>query len=470
MSNSPIYKIFNSQKILGKVEKQGEIPSDETLLKTTLKIAWPSTLESFLIALVAVIDTLMVSSLGEGAIAAIGLTSQPKFIVLAVFFAISTSVSAIVARRRGEGDKNGANRVLLQAMMIGAVLCAIISVLAIIFANEILTFAGTNSDTHEQSVAYFRIIVGGICFTVFSLIINAAQRGAGNTKIAMRTNIISNLVNVTFNYLLINGNFGFPALGVSGAAIATVIGSMVAMVLSVRSVLNPTGFIYLGFLSDKFRFDKKTSDAMLRIGSGSFFEQIFLRIGFFLYAIIIAELGTIAFAAHQIGMNFTGLSFSFADGLSVAAIALVGRSLGEGRIDLAKIYAQFCQKLGLICSAVLSIIFIFFGRELFSLFSNDAVVLDYGIMLMRFLSVITLLQISQVIFTGALRAAGDNRYVALVSLVSVAIFRPIIGYVLCFTFNLGLTGAWLALMIDQGLRFALNGSRFAQGKWTKMKF
>ena len=217
------------------------------LLRRAFRVAWPSTLESFLVALVSVVDTIMVSSLGAAAIAAIGLTGQPKFICLAVFLSVNVAVSAIVARRKGEGDREGANRVLVQAILITVVLTVVITALALIFAEPVLRLAGTNEDTHELATGYFRIIVGCQFFNVLNMVINAAQRGVGNTKIAMRTNIVSNLVNIVFNYLLIGGNFGFPALGVNGAAIATVLGTVVTSGMALRSVMHPDSFLYLFF-------------------------------------------------------------------------------------------------------------------------------------------------------------------------------------------------------------------------------
>ena len=192
--------------------------------------------------------------------------------------------------------------------------------------------------------------------------------------------------------------------------------------------------------------------AIANIGSSTLAEQIFLRIGFLTYAILVARLGTIAFAAHQIGMNFMSISFSFGDGLSVASITLVGQSLGAGRKDMAKVYGSVCQRSGLLFACALSVIFLSCSRLIFRLFSNDEQILQYGTMIMAMMTVIVFLQISQVVFSGCLRGAGDTRYTALVSLISVAMF-----------------GAWLGLAVDQFMRFILTWLRFRQGKWMDRK-
>lgn len=425
-------------------------------------------LESFLVALVGFIDTIMVSGLGTAAIAAVGLTTQPKFICLAVFLSLNVAVSALVARRRGQEEPEKANRVLVQAILITLGLTLIISTAAVVFADPIMRLAGTAEDTHEDAVAYFRIITGGMVFNTLTMVINAAQRGAGNTRIAMKTNIAANAVNICFNYLLIGGNLGFPKLGIRGAAIATVLGTVVACGMSIRSTLHRDRFISLrGHI--RVSFDRETMRAIANIGSSTLAEQLFLRIGFLTYSIIVANLGTTAFAAHQVGMNIMSISFSFGDGLSVASVALVGRSLGEQRRDLARIYGGICQKVGIFFSTVLAVIYLLFSRPIFLLFSSETDILSYGDMIMRLMVVVVFLQISQVIFTGCLRGAGDARYTALVSLISVAFVRPFSGWLLCYPIGLGLLGAWLGLAMDQLVRFLMTYVRFKKGKWVNLK-
>ena len=461
-------EFINTARALRGLAPQGEIPPARTLLQNTLQVAWPSILESFLIALVGMIDTAMVSTLGSYAIAAVGLTTQPKFIGLAMFISLNVAVSAIVARRRGEEDQDGANRVLVQALFLTIGLTVFISTIAVFFAPQIIRFSGSAQDTHMPAVTYFRIIMGGLGFSTISMVINAAQRGAGNTKIAMRTNMTSNLVNVFFNYLLIGGKLGFPRLGIAGAAIATVIGSVFACIMSLRSVIKSHGFLHLEGLR-RPQFDRTTLHSLAIIGGSTLAEQSFMRFGFLLYSILVAKLGTTAFAAHQIGMNVMTLSFSFGDGLSSSAIALVGRSLGSDRPDLAKLYGGVCQRIGLLISLVLSAIYLTLGRPIYLIFSNEQEILDYGVMIMSLMTIIVLLQISQVIFASCLRGGGDTLYTAFVSLVSVSIIRPLAGWFFCYPLGLGLFGAWLGISFDQGMRFILTSLRFRSGKWVSIK-
>ena len=459
--------IFNPQKILKNTEILGPIPERSDLLKRTLSIAWPSMIESFLLALVAFMDTLMVSTLGDYAVAAVGLTNQPRLLCLAIFFALSTAVSALVARRKGEDDRASAVKILKLSLVVAFLLTALISVLAFVFAGNILKLVGSQPDTHEYAVDYFRIIVCGFFFNALSMVINAAQRGSGNTKIAMKTNIVNNAVNIFFNYLLIGGNFGFPRLGVKGAAIATFLGAMCAFVMAVISIFNRDSYVCI-LLSTKHLSDKRSSKSMLSITMSAFAEQLFLRFGFIVNAAIIARLGTLAFTTHQIANNFMMISFAFGDGLSVAAVALVGYSLGEKRQDMAKLYGSFCQRCGVICSAVLFFVYTFFGRQLYSLFSSDEYVIKNGTIIMILMPAIVLFQISQVIYMGCLRGSGDTKFTAFVSFINIGILRPGLCYLFAIVLDYGIVGAWAGVVIDQLVRLLLTSTRFRSEKWMKL--
>jgi len=457
----------NAQRVCRGME-MGEVPPEKTIIRDVLHVAWPSVLESFFVGLAGMVDTIMVGALGSYAIAAVGLTTQPKFLGLALFLSMNVAVSAIVARRKGENDRESANRVVRMVLLITVLLTAVISAAFVAFASPIVAMVGSQPDTHEYAVDYLRIIMGGQIFSTVSLVLNAAQRGAGNTRIAMVTNLISNIVNVLFNYLLIGGNFGFPALGVRGAALATVIGTICACVLSICSVLHRNGFVYLGAVKG-WLADKLSVRSLLSVGSSAFVEQVCLRIGFLLFSMTVAHLGTTELAAHQIGMNMMHMSFTFGDGLSVASVTLIGQSLGRKRPDMAKIYGSVAQKIGLICAFVVAVFYFFFGKSLFLLFSNEQVILDYGATIMRVLSVMLFFQILQVVQFGCLRGAGDTRFTAMVSLISVTCIRPGISWLLCYPLGLGLIGAWLGTFCDQCVRFLMSFVRFRKGQWTKLK-
>ena len=421
-----------------------------------------------LICLVGIVDTIMVGTLGSYAIAAVGLTNQPRLIVLAIFMALNHGITAVVSRRYGQQDKDGANRVLRQILLLAALVVILLSALGQPAARPLLRFAGAKPDTLEHAVTYFRIILIGIPAVVLSMNINAAQRGVGNTRIAMRTNMTANLVNCCFNYLLINGHFGFPALGVAGAAIATVIGNYVGLAIAIASLFRRDGFLQLNF-RESFMPNRDDLRSIFRVSGAACLEQVFLRVGFFIYAKVVAELGTDDYATHQIGMHILSLSFCFGDGLTMAASALVGRSLGQKRPDLAVMYGKCAQRIGICIAVGLAAIFVAFAREIYMAFSRDGGIIEKGIPIIYMCAVITAGQISQVIFSGCLRGAGDTMFIALTSMISIGCIRPFLSWYLCYPAGLGLYGAWFGVIIDQYLRLILNGIRFGRGKWTKIE-
>ena len=435
-----------------------------------LQMAWPAVCESFFVALAGMVDSLMVSSMGASAVAAVGLTTQPKFMGLALFFAMNVSVSALVARRKGEKRQHSANEILLTAILFVIAAAVVISAACVVFADGIISFCGSSADTHAPAVIYYRIIMGGMIFNVLSMVINAAQRGSGNTVIAMRTNLVSNLVNIVCNYLLIQGHFGFPALGIAGAAIASVFGTVVACVMSFASLLHKDGFVSIHYLvQQRVRPSMEPVESIVKLGFSVFIEQVLMRVGFMSTAVMAAKMGTYALAAHQVGMNILGLTFSFGDGMQVAAVALIGKSLGENKPDLAWQYGKTCQRIGLCISCCLAVFYFFGGEALYGLFFEEREIIAIGVGIIRTVIFIVLFQISQVIYMGCLRGAGDTTYTAVASTISVTIIRTGASYLFGFALGFGMIGIWMGVLADQMCRFILSAIRFKQGKWTRIK-
>ncbi|MBQ9489615.1 MAG: MATE family efflux transporter [Lachnospiraceae bacterium] len=444
--------------------------TDKQLIKETINIAWPAVVESFFIAFVGLVDSYMVSGLGSNAVAAIGLTTQPKFLGLSMFFAINVSLSALVARRRGENRKEEANRILVSGVLLILIAAVIISTALVAFAGDVIRLCGSNSDTHELATVYFKIVMGGMIFNCIQMGINSAQRGAGNTKITMRTNLASNTVNVIFNYLLIGGKFGFPAMGVRGAALATVLGTVVACAMSILSLFQKGCFVSIPFiLKNKILPSLSAFQALFRVGYSIFFEQILMRVGFMATSIMAAKMGTAAMAAHQVGMNIMGLSFSFGDGLQATAVALIGRSLGERNHELAKAYGRTCRKLGMVISLVLAFVYFFGGRAIMSAFFDEPEIVAIGVDITRIIIAVVIFQISQVIYMGCLRGAGDTGYTALASIVSVTVIRTVFSYVCGYALGFGINGVWMGILADQVSRFIFGSVRFKQGRWTDIR-
>lgn len=435
----------------------------------TFEMAWPSVMESVLIALAGMVDTYMVSTLGKAAVSSIGVTNQPKFFMYTGFFAMCTVISLFVARRLGEKKRKEANQLFVSGLCMVLILCIVMSVFNVIFADPFMRFAGANADTIAYSVRYFRIVMGFSIFNLLSMYINAAQRGSGNTKIAMTTNIASNAVNVVMNYLLINGHFGFPALGVIGAAIATVIGTVVAFAMSVQTLFRKNSYVQVQYiLEEKIRPSMACIREMTPTAATIFSENILTRAGMMISSAMTARIGTAPYAAHLVGMNFMTLGSAFGEGLQSASIALVGRSIGEKDIEKAKQYTWSGQTFGLMISITVSVLMVIFDDQIFNLyFPNDAEMIGYGRIISTFFAFILPIMVSKIVFGGVLRGAGDVRYVMICSTIGVTLVQPIAMYILQVQMNLGLVAAWGSILISQASQFLMFASRYLSGKWEK---
>lgn len=439
-------------------------------IQAAINMSVPSIIESFFVAFAGLVDSYMVSSLGADAVAAVGLTAQPKFMGLAVFIAINVSVSALVARRYGQNERRSANSILVTAMALIVTLALILSAALLAFAPQIIALCGSTSETHASAVTYYRIVMGGMIFNCIQMGINSAQRGAGNVKITMITNVTSNTLNIVFNYLLINGHLGFPALGIAGAALATVLGTVVSCVMSIVSIMRRSFFVSVPYIiKEKVRPTFTALRDIVKVGYSVFFEQILMRIGFMLTAVMAARQGMADMAAHQVGMNIMGLSFSFGDGLQAAAVALIGRSLGEKKPERAREYGGACQMIGGIISVTLAAIYFFGAKWLMGLFFSEAEIIASGVGIMHIIIFIVLFQIRQVVYMGCLRGAGDTFYTAVASTVGVTVIRTAVSYLCGYTLGWGIVGIWIGVMGDQISRYIFAVVRFKKGKWTEIK-
>lgn len=439
-------------------------------VRPALRMAVPAIIESFFVAFAGLVDSFMVSSLGANAVAAVGLTTQPKFLGLSVFIAFNVSISALVARRFGENKRKEANEVLITSLIMIVSLAVILGALMSVFAPQIMNWCGSTPETHDNAVLYYRIIMSCMIFNCIQMGINSALRGAGNTQITMRTNITSNTVNIIFNYLLINGHLGFPALGIMGAAIATVLGTVVACIMSIISILKSDFFVSIPYIiKEKISPSLTALKNIVKVGYSVFFEQILMRIGFMLTALMAAKQGNAAMAAHQVGMNIMSLSFAFGDGLQAAAVALIGRSLGEKKPDKAKEFGRTCQMIGGIISVALAVIYFFGAKLLMGLFFRESDIVAIGVSIMHIIIFVVLFQIRQVIYMGCLRGAGDTLYTAVASTISVTIIRTGASYLFGYMLGLGITGIWFGVLFDQISRYLFAAVRFKAGKWVQIK-
>ncbi|GHU72913.1 MATE family efflux transporter [Clostridia bacterium] len=467
-----IRNFFSVEHMVKPENRKGDLPTSKEAYRNLTRIAIPSVVEMVFMSLIGSVDVIMISPLGYQAIAAVGLVNQPRMLILSLFFALDIGVTAIVARRKGEDLPGDANQTLRNALVIIIGLSVVIVTLALSFSRQLMQLAGAESDTINQANEYFRILVYFLPINALTMCINAAQRGVGNTRTTMIVNIAANVVNIFFNFLFIY-KFGW---GVAGDAWATGLGFVVGFVLCIVSLFGKRFsdmFLKLS-IRDNWRLKKETVLSIFRVGGNAMIEQVALRVGFFTYAIIVAKLGTEAFAAHQVGMQYLNLSFNFGDGIGVAGTALVGQMLGQNRPDLSTIYGKCSQRLALCVALVMCSMMVIFRYPLAAIFINPnvpanavAFPLAAGILIM--VALFQPFQTSSVVISGCLRGAGDNLHVALVMIICVVGIRPTLAALAIFGFHLGLVGAWSASLVDMIIRLTLMYKRFNSGKWQVIK-
>ena len=467
MLSTLLAKLFSTDYMVEPDLIRGRLPSTSEAYVRCFSLAWPSALEQLLVAVMGAIGTAMVGGIGPEAISAVGITTQPRFLLMALVISLNVGVTAIIARRKGEGDMQAARNVLKQALLYSVAISAVMSAIGIIFARGLMVFSGANESYLGYATDYFKILMFGQFFGSVGLTLTSAQRGVGNTKISLYANVASILINVLFNYLLVNGIWIFPQLGVRGSAIATTLGNLFLFSVALFSVLRHDLEFTIND-GQKVSFDKRTINGMVMVGSSALVEQLILRAGLFFYTIMCADLGTVPFATHQICSQIVNLSFSFANGFSAAGTSLVGFSLGEQRPDISMIYGKICQRYSLIIGIIMTLLFIVFRGSFIGIFSRDPEIIELGSQIMYVIASVSLVMNSQVVMAGCLRGAGDSKFVAWSALISMVVCRVALSYFLCITVGWGLFGAWLGFFADQLCRLVLNQVRFTKGKWTSI--
>lgn len=453
-----------------------ESVTNKDLYGDIIRIAWPSFVELILTQLASMVDLMMVGSIGGSehaelgtmALSAVGLTTQPKFLLMAAFIAMNTGVTAMVARSKGIGDKEKANLVVRQGMMFSFLATLVISILGIIFSRQMVIFMGGEE---EQVIAwatiYLQIQLAGFATMALTSTITASLRGVGDSKTSMIYNLIANAVNVVFNWLLIYGNLGFPEMDVAGASLATVIGQLVAFIMAMTVILRGNGFLKLE-LKKGFLPHPQTLEDLLNIGIPSMIEQLLMRVGLIIFSITVASLGTVAFATHQVCMNIQALSFMTGQAFAVSATTLMGQSLGRHRTDMAQAYCSRTQRLGIGVGLILTVLFVTLGGPIVSLYNSSSEVIEMGTQIMLVVAFVQPFQASQFILAGGLRGAGDTKATAVIITLTTMILRPGLAIILVRE-GFGIYGAWVALALDQLLRSLLVYLRYRSGKWKLIK-
>jgi len=451
--------------------KTPEGVSSKRLLSDVTLIAWPSFVELVLTQLTSMADQVMVGQMpgseGVMGLTAVGLASMPKFLLMTMVIAMNVGTTAVIARCRGQQNQKKANQVFKQAMILNVFLSFVLMTVGLLCSEWLIRFmsaSGIPEQTLQYGVQYLNIQLYGFMPVCLASTVTAALRGVGDTKTPMVYNTVANVVNIIMNYALIYGNFGFPAMGVAGASLATVIGQLVAFVIAMFVAFGKKHYLYLK-LREKFTFDRQIMKDVTSIGLPSMIEQLIMRAGIIVFLRTVASLGEIDYATHQIVMNIQSMSFMVGQAFGNSSTTLMGQSLGKRRFDMAAVYMQKTRQVGFVVSVILMALMGIFSRQLIMLYNSTPEVVQKGAGLMLVVAVMQPIQCGQFIVSGGLRGVGDTRYNAKVVLITTLGVRAILSVIAVNVLHWGLWGAWIALFADQLLRSILIMRRYSSGKW-----
>lgn len=327
---------------------------------------------------------------------------------------------------------------------------------------------GAKEDAIPLAISYMRTLVPGLFLLTLNIAMSSALRGAGDTRSPMIANTSINLINIFGNYVLIFGHLGLPAMGVAGAALSTTISRGIGTAILLYIMSGGRGVLQLR-LSDGLKPDGPTLSRVLKVGLPTAAERVSLSLGITFYTRIVASLGTVTYAAHQIALNAEQISYMPGFGFATAATALVGQALGAGNKKMAEKSGWNAWKMSAWLSGVMGLVLLILPEKLMGLYVSDPEIIRMGALSLRIMGIAQVPMSAGFTIVGALRGAGDTRAVLKMTLISVWGVRLIGTWFAVQVLHLGLMGAWLVMALDWCTRAAVALIRWKSGHWKHRK-
>jgi putative MATE family efflux protein len=439
---------------------QGPIPRAIVLL------AIPMVLEMLMESVFAIVDVFWVARLGADAVATVGLTESMLTLIYAMAIGLSIGVTAMVARRIGEKDRDGAARAAVQAIILGLVLSVMLGIAGIVLAPTLLALMGAEPGVIEH-VAFTRVMLGGNATVVLLFLINAIFRGAGDAAIAMRVLWLANIINIVLGPLFIFGIGPFPELGVAGAAVATNIGRGTGVLFALSRLVNGKGRV-----SIQRRHVHAELELMWRLvrlsASGAF--QVFIGMASWIGLIrVISTFGSDALAGYTIGIRVVIFALLPSWGLSNAAATMVGQALGARNPDRAERAVWKAGFYNVCFLGVVGFLFVAFAPRIASIFTQDPEVLRYASDCLRIIALGFLFYAYGMVVTQSFNGAGDTWTPTWINLVVFWLFEIPLAWVLAMRLNMGPHGAFIAITVAYTALAIVSAAIFRKGRWkTRM--
>lgn len=439
------------------------------ILKSIWNLAWPVVLEQTLAMVSQVVDMAMVGRLGAAAVTSVGLSMQPFMLIISIIMGLSVGTTTFCARAKGAKNEDEVGLVLVESIIFSLAIGLLLVIFGFIYADKILYFMKAEKDVKKIGVVYVRAMMPGMLFFFFFTIVTAALRGVGDTKTPMVVNLELNIIHIVLNYALIFGKFGFPALGVLGAGISTSISRFLGAFIIFNKIVKPGGSIFVDFKKVIKRLNFNLFKRIINISIPAAMERIISSAGQMQYARQVASLGTVLYAAHSISINVESLSYMPGIGFATAATALTGLKLGANDLEGAKVSISISNRMAVFTMGAMGLLFFLFPKLFLAIFTNDRQIIDNAVILLRIVAFTQLPEAIGFVVSGALRGAGDTRFVLYVNIVGMWIVRLGFTFILMKYFNLGIIGAWIAMFLDWFTRAIFYIYRIRSGKWQFVK-
>jgi putative MATE family efflux protein len=423
--------------------------------------------EQLLSMMVGIVDTFLVGHLGAAPLAAVGLANQWVLMATTLFGAIAVGSTALIARFIGAEEPENADQVLRQSVLLGAFIGVVATLLGVTLARPAIALLGAPDDVIDLSTSYLRVVASIFFFSTLMFIGNASLRGAGDTRTPLYIMLVVNALNIVVAWTAINGPFGLPRLGVVGSALGAASGRLVGGLLVMAILVRGRSGLQLRLAH--LRPDWDMIRRILRVGLPTGMEQMLFRTGHMAFARILAELGTMAYAANQVAIIVLSLSFMPGFGFAIAATTLVGQSLGAKEPEAAEQRAYTAYRLGASLMTTIGLIIVLFPAQFMGAFTDEAQVVALGRVPVRVVGLAQPILAAAMIFPGGLRGAGDTRYPMMINGASIWLIRLPLAYLLALSLDWGLGGAWVAMALDFALRASLNFLRFRGGRWKSVE-
>src|SRR5882672_9589066 len=431
--------------------------------RSIILLAIPMVLEMCMESIFAVVDIKWVSYLGADAMATVGLTESMLTLIYAIAIGLSIGATAMVARRIGEHNPDGAARAAVQALALALTVSLVLALIGAPLAPKLLSLMGASPAVVARGAGFTRVMLACNLTVVMLFMINAIFRGSGDAAIAMRVLWLANAINIVLGPCFIFGLGPFPKLGIVGAAVATNIGRGTGALYAFSRLLRKGGRFEIK--RSHFRIEPAIMARLVRLSATGTF-QVFIGMASWIGLVrTISSFGTTAVAGYIIGIRVILFALLPSWGMSNAAATMVGQALGAKKPDRAERAVWKAGFYNFIFLGSVGLIFVLFARQIVGLFTHDPNVLPYGVDCLRIVAYGFLFYAYGMVLTQSFNGAGDTWTPTIINLFVFWLWELPLAYVLAIVFGIGPRGVFLAIMIAFSTLAIVSALVFRQGKW-----